>query len=240
MTDKIKTIGTRAQVWHGTAKRTPGGLTKKDLMKNRQGRIVSMAKHNSAKKEMRLLKYGYGTKKGHFGFVKMGSKSRKMGSKSRKMRGGSGNSPLTPSDVGGSYMIPDVVPQSFSPLDRALVGGRRHKHKGGTAYGGVFQPADVGATAVGGLMADNQNNVIGLTDYPGAGADSVQFAAGQSGGRSKSRGRGMSMYGGKNRSRGMSMYGGTTKPSLMGPMGNILPKGIVMPSSPMGRALGSG
>ena len=63
-------IGTRAQVWHGTAYKTTGGLTHSDLMKNKAGRIVSKAKHNTAKKEKRLIKAGYFTKKGHFGAVK--------------------------------------------------------------------------------------------------------------------------------------------------------------------------
>ena len=61
MTGKIHTVGTRAQVWHGTSKKTSGGLSKSDLMMNKAGRIVSRAKHNSAKKEMRLVKAGYGT-----------------------------------------------------------------------------------------------------------------------------------------------------------------------------------
>jgi len=77
-------IGTRAQIWHGTAYKTSGGLTKSHLMKNHAGRIVSKAKHISAKKEMRLVKAGYGTKKGKFGFVKLGKK----GSKTK--RGGRG------------------------------------------------------------------------------------------------------------------------------------------------------
>jgi len=70
-------IGTRAQVWHGTAFKTSGGLTHSDLMKNKSGRIVSKSKHNSAKREKRLVKAGYLTKKGHFGFVKKGKTMRK-------------------------------------------------------------------------------------------------------------------------------------------------------------------
>ena len=88
-------IGTRAQVWHGTAYKTSGGLTHSHLMKNKSGRIVSKAKHVSAKKDNRLVKAGYLTKKGHFGFVKKGSK----GKKSRKMRGGM--SALSPSPISG-------------------------------------------------------------------------------------------------------------------------------------------
>lgn len=42
-------IGSRAQVWHGTASRTTGGLTKDDLMLNKQGRIVSIKKHEQGK-----------------------------------------------------------------------------------------------------------------------------------------------------------------------------------------------
>jgi hypothetical protein len=75
-------IGTRAQVWHGTAYKTSGGLTKSHLMKNQAGRIVSKAKHISAKKEMRLEKYGYGAKKGKFGYVKIGKKNTTLKKKS--------------------------------------------------------------------------------------------------------------------------------------------------------------
>ena len=94
-------IGTRAQVWHGTAYKTTGGLTKSDLMQNKAGRIVSRAKHNTAKKEKRLVKAGYLTKKGHFGFIKDGkSMKKRRGRKgSRKMRGGM--SPLSPSEYNG-------------------------------------------------------------------------------------------------------------------------------------------
>jgi hypothetical protein len=98
-------IGTRAQVWHGTAYKTSGGLTKKDLIQNKAGRIVSRAKHSTAKKEMRLVKAGYGTQKGKFGYVKIGKKSSKSmkGGKrgSRKMRGGMVNLPLSPSNYDG-------------------------------------------------------------------------------------------------------------------------------------------
>lgn len=165
-----QTIGTRAQVWHGTAKKTSGGLTKSDLMQNKSGRIVSRAKHNTAKKEMRLVKYGYGTKKGKFGFVKIGSRKHR----SRKMRGGNH---LTPANVNDDYMIKDVVPQKFTPLDRALVGGRRRKMRGGAPYGNNFVPADAM-----GMGIDGQ----GITDY-GAGSNNVQFAAGQAGGGRRRR-----------------------------------------------------
>ncbi len=141
-----KTIGTRAEVWHGTAKKTSGGLQRDDLLKNKSGRIVSRAKHNTAKKEMRLKKYGFGPKSKKE-MLRLSKKNRTRRSRSRKHRGGSALSPadanasymlkggasLSPAGVNDSYMIKDVVAQKFSPLDRALVGGRRRKRsmKGG-------------------------------------------------------------------------------------------------------------
>lgn len=38
-------VGSKAQVWHGNADKTSGGLTKENLMKNKSGRIVSKKKH---------------------------------------------------------------------------------------------------------------------------------------------------------------------------------------------------
>jgi len=73
--EKYKELfGSREQVMNGTAYKTEGLLTKDDLIMNKWGRIVSVKKHKTAKKEMRLEKYGYGAKKGKFGYVKMGNK----------------------------------------------------------------------------------------------------------------------------------------------------------------------
>ena len=98
-------IGTRAQVWHGTAYKTTGGLTKSHLMKNKSGRIVSKSKYTSAKRENRLVKAGYGTKKGKFGFVKLnGTSKRGRKSRGKKMRGGYGgvNYALNPTSYDGA------------------------------------------------------------------------------------------------------------------------------------------
>lgn len=67
---KMKRVGSRAQVMHGTAHHTSGGLTRKDLKMNKWGRIVSKAKSVKAKKENRLVKMGFKTQKGKFGVVK--------------------------------------------------------------------------------------------------------------------------------------------------------------------------
>ena len=65
-------IGSRAQVMHGTAKMTSGGLKKKDLKYNKRGKIVSRKASRTAKKANKLVKAGYITKKGVFGVVRKG------------------------------------------------------------------------------------------------------------------------------------------------------------------------
>jgi len=44
MAKTLRAIGSRRKVWNGTAQKTPGGLTKGDLMMNKYGRIVSRKK----------------------------------------------------------------------------------------------------------------------------------------------------------------------------------------------------
>lgn len=65
-------IGSRAQVMHGNAKMTGGGLKKKDLKYNKHGKIVSKKASRAAKKSKNLIKAGYITKKGVFGSIKKG------------------------------------------------------------------------------------------------------------------------------------------------------------------------
>lgn len=48
-----KIIGNRRAVYEGKAKKTRGGLTKKDLFKNKRGKIVSLKK----RKQARQVKY---------------------------------------------------------------------------------------------------------------------------------------------------------------------------------------
>jgi hypothetical protein len=165
-----QTNGSRAQVWHGTAKKTSGGLTKTALMMNKHGRIVSRKKHNTAKREKRLVKAGFLTKKGHFGFIKKGTRrhrSKKMrggadddmdmsdmedevvetigGRRRRRMRGGTGNA------VG--------IGNLGAPLDRALLaGGRRRSRRmrGGMAYGGPLSPLAYDGKGIGTSGVDLQ------------------------------------------------------------------------------------
>lgn len=79
-------IGSRPMVWHGNAYKTKGDLVKSDLLMNKHGRIVSQKKHKSAKKDKRLEKAGYFTKKGVFGYVRHDSKSRSSSRKAKKTR----------------------------------------------------------------------------------------------------------------------------------------------------------
>ena len=111
--------GSRAQVVHKTAYKTSGGLKLNDLVQNKHGRIVSKKKHHTAKKENRLIKAGFGTKKGHFGFVKLNKSSRRQGS--RKMKGGKGTQSVNPS--------PEMVDGS---APHSLTGGRKRR-RGGNA-----------------------------------------------------------------------------------------------------------
>jgi hypothetical protein len=83
MTDKIKRIGSKAEVFHSTAAATSGGLKKKDLMKHK-GRIISRKKHAAGKKAIKHLRaLGYIAKKGTF---KLMSKSMARSPKSRGKR----------------------------------------------------------------------------------------------------------------------------------------------------------
>lgn len=70
-TRKISTSGSKAQVWHGSAKHTSGGLTRKDLMKTKRGRIVSKKKHAIGLRRIKSLrKLGFKAKKGTFKLFK--------------------------------------------------------------------------------------------------------------------------------------------------------------------------
>jgi hypothetical protein len=120
------TVGSRAQVWHGTAKHTSGGLTKTALLQNKSGRIVSRKKHASAKRDNRLVKAGFKTKKGSFGFVKVGS--RKRGHK-KGLRGGFHH-------VIRPAFIDDENQGSTAVQMRAGMGG-------GSPYGNNFAPENL-------------------------------------------------------------------------------------------------
>ena len=83
--DFPKLVGSRSEVWHKTAYKTTGGLTKAKLMQNKSGRIVSVKKYNTAKREKRLAKAGYIPKKGSFTlFKKIRNKKTKTKRRTRR------------------------------------------------------------------------------------------------------------------------------------------------------------
>jgi hypothetical protein len=122
-------VGSRAQVVHGTAYKTTGGLKKVNLLQNKNGRIVSKKKHSSAKKDNRLVKAGYKTKKGHFGAIKNNS------SKSKKMRGGMINtvSPFNPASLAnnGASLFNPAPANTSGSSPNLFLGGKKSKTKRG-------------------------------------------------------------------------------------------------------------
>ena len=95
MTDKIKAVGSKAEVFHLSARHTSGGLTKKDLMKHK-GRIISRKKHLQGKKSIKHLRaLGYIAKKGTFKlFRKSDVSARKhKGKRHTRKRGGANGVP---------------------------------------------------------------------------------------------------------------------------------------------------
>ncbi len=91
----MKTFGSKAEVWHSTALKTRGQLRKKDLVRNKYGRIVSRKKQAAGKKAIKHLRaLGYIAKKGTFKLMRKSmvdgrrKKSKKQTKKQSKKRGG--------------------------------------------------------------------------------------------------------------------------------------------------------
>ena len=76
-------FGSRTQVFRGNAYKTSGGLVCDTLIMNKHGRIVSAAKHKTAKKEKRLEKAGFFTQKGKFGYVKRDTRKNRKSTKKK-------------------------------------------------------------------------------------------------------------------------------------------------------------
>jgi hypothetical protein len=155
-------VGTRARVFHGTAYKTSGGLTKKDLLKNKSGRIVSEAKYKLAKQQKHLFKAGYTAKKGRFGCYKIKTK------KFCKM----------PWDKKSASPAKAARRRSSRVANKSAVGTRKSARL--AKRGGMLplSPADV--------MADGIDGA-GITNYDSMGADGLQFEAGQAGGKPRRR-----------------------------------------------------
>ena len=80
------TVGSKAQVYHGTAKHTSGGLTKKNLVKSK-GRIKSKKQVAHGKKAIKnLRKLGFVAKKGTFRLFKKSDGKKKRGKTEKKRK----------------------------------------------------------------------------------------------------------------------------------------------------------
>ena len=82
-------IGSKAEVFHGTKSKTSGGLTRKDLTRNKHGRIVSKKKQALGRKTIkRLFALGYKPKKGKFSLMRKSMSKGKKASRRTRKRGG--------------------------------------------------------------------------------------------------------------------------------------------------------
>jgi hypothetical protein len=104
--------GSRVQVWNHNAYKTEGGLLRSQLVKS-NGRIVSLKKHKTAKKELRLQKYGYFAQKGKFGYVKKDVTKKRRGTK--KSRGGAVSIADTAAPVMGGGVAESASPFAAAP-----------------------------------------------------------------------------------------------------------------------------
>lgn len=101
----LPAVGSKAQVFHGTAKHTSGGLTKKDLMKH-HGRIISRKKHAAGKKAIKHLRaLGYIAKKGAFTVMRksMAKGKRSTRKRSTRKRGGAAGTASAFADMSGAH-----------------------------------------------------------------------------------------------------------------------------------------
>ena len=125
----MKARGSRAKVMHGTAKRTSGGLRKKDLKYNKHGRIVSRKMSLRAKKEKRLEKAGFKTKKGIFGSFKKGKRvsGRRSRRRSRRRQKGGTDPKKTPAQP---PKPPPPPPPPSDPKSWDYIQKPRASHRG--------------------------------------------------------------------------------------------------------------
>ncbi len=100
---KIKAVGSKAEVFHGTARHTSGNLHKKDLMKHK-GRIISRKKHAAGKKAIKHLRaLGFIAKKGTFKLFRKSMATTKKSKRSTRRRGGAAG---VPHGVSGTGKMP--------------------------------------------------------------------------------------------------------------------------------------
>ncbi len=118
MTASVR-IGTKRQVYNGTAKQTSGGLRKEDLMMYK-GRIVSRKQHSAGLKAIeRLKKLGYVAKKGRFSLF------RKKSSKKSKKTGGADGDDMVDGMLDQADQTMENVDHATDDVANHATGGRR-------------------------------------------------------------------------------------------------------------------
>ena len=117
----VERIGSRAQVFHGNARQTSGGLTCKHLIMNKHGRIVSRKLSKLAGNGKRLRDAGYTTVKGKFGAVKT-----EGGSTRKHRKGHRGGATTLPMPLDGNN---DFDPNDINHSKTMSAGGRKKTHR---------------------------------------------------------------------------------------------------------------
>ena len=121
----VKTVGSKLEVWRGTAKHTSGGLTKVDLMLNKHGKVVSKAKHTAG------LKTGVR----NLGNYLQGGKR-----VTRKGKGIFGDIGSAVDSVGGLFRL--GLPKRKPVARRVKKGGDAYTSSGGGIFGDIGSAVD--------------------------------------------------------------------------------------------------
>ena len=113
MSGKVKAVGSKAEVFHGTARHTSGNLHKKDLMRHK-GRIISRRKHAAGKKAIKHLRaLGYIAKKGTFKLMRKsmvdGRRHKKGSRRQSRKRGGAAG--MLSQEMFKDASVPSAMPK---------------------------------------------------------------------------------------------------------------------------------
>jgi hypothetical protein len=122
-----QTTGSRAQVMHGSAKKTSGGLTKNQLKYNKQGKIVSRKASALAKKNNRLVKAGYKTKKGIFGISMKGGVNNDDSKVRPRNNGNNGNNIKPPKKLKINLDVINSTPTTTPINEQSIIAETQEK-----------------------------------------------------------------------------------------------------------------
>ena len=129
------------RVWNGSQKKTSGGLTRKDLKKNKVGRIVSRKRSAEASRRYRSKAYAHvreAFEESQFGKGHRSRRRRSTKKKSRRCKHGKLKTPVRLPSGGKRY----CKKKSRSPRKRSVERSRKRKSqsKGRCKYGKLKSP----------------------------------------------------------------------------------------------------